>query len=238
MAHTALPGRAATVGLFEYNLFFKLQNVAHAANLDEQETQPVNAQAQNAKNPRTIRVRQVILDAAADLLVNHGAAEVTAVRIAQETGVARTTIYRHWPDQSRLLLDTIDTMVAPHGATTLTDDTEADLITALFNLRTRLARRPFRQVFAALLSHANRDRTFVAAQQRFVNGVLQPITDILTSATSRGDLPSSVDVPQAAAVLAGPLFHQHVMLRTSIDDDLITTTVNRFLNPGTETRSR
>jgi AcrR family transcriptional regulator len=198
----------------------------------------VNAQEQQGKNPRTIRVREAILDAAADLLVHHGAGEVTALRIAQETGVARTTIYRHWPDQSRLLHDTIDTMVAPHGPTALTDDIEADLVTALRNLRTRMTRRPFRQVFAALLGHANHDRTFVAAQQRFVNGVLQPITDVLTSATSRGDLPSAIDIPQAAAALAGPLFHQHVMLRTSIDDRLITATVNQFLTTTTTTRSR
>ena len=198
----------------------------------------MNAQAQHGKNPRTVRVCQVILDAAADLLVNDGAAEVSAFRIARETGVARTTIYRHWPDQSRLLLDTIDTMVAPHGPTTITDDIEADLITALSNLRTRMTRRPFRQVFAALLSHANRDRTFVAAQQRFVNGVLQPITDILTSATSRGDLPASIDIPQTAACLAGPLFHQHVMLRARIDDRLITAIVDQFLDSGAETGSR
>ena len=190
----------------------------------------MNAQVQHGKNPRTTRVRQVILNAAADLLVNHGAGEVTASRIAQETGVARTTIYRHWPDQSLLLLDTIDTMVAPHSPTVLTDDLRTDLVTALSNLRTRMTRRPFRQVFAALLSLANRDRTFVAAQQRFVNGVIQPITDILTSATSHGDLPSSIDIPQAAAALAGPLFHQHVMLRPSIDDRLITAIVNQFLD--------
>ena len=43
-----------------------------------------------------------------------------------------------------------------------------------------MTKQPFRQVFAALLGHANRERKFVAAQQRFVNGVLQPINDILT----------------------------------------------------------
>lgn len=197
----------------------------------------VNPQVQQGVNPRTTRVLQVILDAAADLLVEHGAGEVTASRIAQETGVARTTIYRHWPDQSHLLLDTIDSLVAPHSSTTLTDDLEADLITALSNLRARMTRHPFRQIFAALLGHANLDRSFVAAQQRFVNGVLQPINDILTAATNRGDLSPSVDIPQACAVLAGPLFHQHVMLRESIDDQLITNTVQHFLAPDDETRS-
>ena len=197
----------------------------------------VNPQTQQGVNPRTTRVRQVILDAAGDLLVEHGAGEVTASRIAQETGVARTTIYRHWPDQSHLLLDTIDSLVAPHSPTTFTDDLEADLMTALSNLRARMTRQPFRQVFAALLGHANRERKFVAAQQRFVNGVLQPINDILTAAIDRGDVSPTVDIPQACAALAGPLFHQHVMLRESIDDHLITSTVHHFLAPVHETES-
>ncbi len=197
----------------------------------------VKPQTQQGENPRTTRVRQVILDAAADLLVEHGAGEVTASRIAQKTGVARTTIYRHWPDQSQLLLDAIDSVVAPHSPTTVTDDLEADLITALSNLRARMTRHPFRQIFAALLGHANLDRSFVAAQRRFVNGVLQPINDILTAAVNREDLPSTLDISQACAVLAGPLFHKHVMLRESIDDRLITNTVHQFHSPGPEEES-
>lgn len=189
------------------------------------------------ENPRTTRVRQVILDAAADLLIHRGAGEVTASRIARETGVARTTIYRHWPDQAHLLLDTIDSLVAPHTPTTVTDDVEADLVTALSNLRARMARHPFRQIFAALLTHANVDLSFVAAQQRFVNGVLQPIHEILTVAIDRGDLPATVDIPEACSALAGPLFHQHVMLHRSIDDSLITNTVHRFLAPDPGTTS-
>lgn len=189
----------------------------------------MSPQARQRENPRTTRVRQVILEAAVDLLIHHGAGEVTASAIARETGVARTTIYRHWPEQSRLLLDTIDALVAPHGSTTVSGDLEADLTTALTNLRTRMAQHPFREVFAALLDHANRDRTFVAAQHRFVDGVLQPVIDVLTTAVDRGDLPSSVDTDQACAVLAGPLFHQHVMVRAGIDDRLISDTVRQFL---------
>ena len=197
----------------------------------------MSARAQQRENPRTARVRQVILDAGARLLVENGAGEVTATRIAQETGVARTTIYRHWADQSDLLLDTIDSLVAPHSPTTFTDDLEDDLTAALSNLRARMTKRPFRQVFAALLGHANQDQSFVAAQQRFVNGVLQPINDALTAAVTRGDLPSSVDLPEACAALAGPLFHQHVMVHASIDDQVITNTVRRFLATEGETRS-
>lgn len=189
----------------------------------------MNALTQEGENPRTTRVRQIILRSAVELLAEHGANEVTASRIAQETGVARTTIYRHWPDQSSLLLDTVNTVVSPHAPTVVTDDLAADLTTALTNLRTRMTKRPFRQIFAALLTYANHDRTFVAAQQRFVNGVLQQVHDILTAGIDRGELPASLDIAESSASLAGPLFHQHVMLQERITDDVIARTVHRFL---------
>ena len=182
------------------------------------------------ENPRTTRVRHVILDAATDLLIREGASALTAVRIAEETGVARTTIYRHWADHTALLLDTIDRVVSPHAPTSITDNLEEDLTTALSSLRTRMTKRPFRIIFGALLDHANRNREAVAAQRRFVNGVLQPIHDILAAAKGRGDLPSTVDVEIASAQLAGPLFHQHVILRTTISDELIRQAITGFLD--------
>jgi len=195
----------------------------------------VEPKTQQGENPRTTRVRQVILDAAVNLLIEHGASEVTASRVGQETGVARTTIYRYWPDQSSLLLDAVDTLVMPHAPTTITDSLEADLIRALSNLRARMVKRAFRQVFAALLGYANQDQSFVAAQQAFVKGVLQQVHDILIAAVDQGSLSSSLDIDEACAMLAGPLFHQHVMLRQSISDDVITGTVQRFLASPLET---
>ena len=189
----------------------------------------MKATRRQGENARTTRVREIIVDTAAGLLVREGAGAVTAVRIAEDTGIARTTIYRHWPDSTALLLDAIDRVVRPHVPTKITDNLEADLVEALTNLQMRMRKKPFRFVFAALLDHANRDRSLVAAQRRFVNGVLQPIQDVITAAQQRGDLPSTVQVETASAQLAGPLFLQHVMLRSPISEELISDTVAQFL---------
>ena len=189
----------------------------------------MNATRREGENPRTTRVRQIIVDSAAGLLIREGARAVTAVRIAEDTGVARTTIYRHWPKTTALLLDAIDRVVRPHVPTRITDDLEADLMVALTNLQMRMRKNPFRLVFTALLDHANRDRDLVAAQRRFANGILQPIQDIITAALQRGDLPSTVHVETASAQLAGPLFLQHVMLRSTISEELISETITQFL---------
>jgi len=187
------------------------------------------------ENPRTTRIREIVFRAAVSLLLDEGAEAVTALRVSEHTGIARSTIYRHWPDQHTLLLDTIDRIVTHHLPISITENVQEDLTVALSNLRKRMTTRPFRVIFSTLLDHANRDRVFVAVQQRFVSGVLQPIHDILTAATQRGDLPSTVDIDEATAQLAGPLFTQHIMLRTSMSDGLIARTVSQFLAPYTTT---
>ena len=182
------------------------------------------------ENPRTTRIRDIVLPAVIELLLAEGAGAVTALRVSEHAGVARSTVYKHWPDQHTLLLDAIDRIMTAHVPTSITDNLQDDLTTALSNLRRRMTKQPFRALFATLLDHANRDPAFVAAQRRFVNGVLQPIRDVLTAAIQRGDLLSTVDVDEAAAQLAGPIFSQHIMLRTTISDELITNTTRQFLH--------
>ena len=190
----------------------------------------MSATRREGENPRTTRVRQIIVESAAGLLIREGASAITAVRISEDTGVARTTIYRHWPKTTSLLLDAIDRVVRPHIPTRITGNLEADLMVALTNLQMRMKKNPCRLVFTALLDHANRDRDRVAAQRRFANGILQPIQDIITAAMQRGDLPPTVHVETASAQLAGPLFLQHIMLRTTISEELISETITQVLS--------
>ncbi len=185
------------------------------------------------ENPRTRRVREIVLDEGLHLLVSEGGEAVTALRIAENTDVARSTIYRHWPDQPSLLLDVIERGVTPHRATEITGDVASDLETALLGLRSRIRIRAFRRVFAALLVQAERDATFVRSQRRLVEGLLFPVREVIEDAIARGDLPPTVDVEAACAQLAGPLLTQHVMLRVPVERALIANVVRDFLStPG------
>ena len=180
------------------------------------------------ENPRTTRVRRLVLEAAVEILLADGASEVTVTRLAEETGVARTTVYRHWPDQASLLVDAIDTLVAPHAVTPHSGVLGADLTTALKNLRTRLSTRQVRPVVATLVGQATRNGAFVDAQRRFVGGLVEPIRDVLGAAQRRGELPGNFDVTTATLLLTGPLLHQHLLVHDTIDDELIETVIEQF----------
>ncbi len=189
----------------------------------------ISTTAKALENPRTTRVRKIVIDAAAILFMEEGYRAVTAHRVSQTTGVARSTIYRIWPDQVALLLDTVDFIVHPHSRTATVGDLRIDLTTALESMRRRLDRRPFRDIFAALLEHANRSSEIVPVQRRFVDGVVAPVREIVTVAIDSEQLDISVTADEAVAQLTGPLFQQHVMLRQPITDELIVATVDALL---------
>lgn len=181
------------------------------------------------QNPRTTRVRKIILDAARKLLIDEGHRAVTAHHVARATGIARSTIYRHWPDPVSLLLDAIDSVLAPDHTVSTVGDLGIDLTTALESLRRRLNKRPFRSMFVALLDHATASPELVAAQRRFVSGVTAPLESVITEAIDDGRLELSTSPDQAVAQLVGPIFHQHVMLQAQVSDDLLAGTVNGFV---------
>ena len=191
--------------------------------------EPTPPDGRSAENPRTRRMRDAVLTAVAELILSEGAGAVTALRVSQQAGVARSTIYDHWPTSESLVLDAIDMVIGPQAPTTIGADVAADLLSALLSLRDRLEQRPFRIWFATLLEHGNREAAFAAAQIRFVTGVLRPVGEIISAAQRRGELPEDIDAAETAAQLAAPILSLHVLLRSTASDEQVAESITRFL---------
>src|SRR5688500_17453300 len=58
-----------------------------------------------AKLPRRTRVRNAVLSAAGDVLRRDGYAGLTMERVAAQSGVAKTTLYRTWPTKAALCME-------------------------------------------------------------------------------------------------------------------------------------
>lgn len=64
-------------------------------------------------DPRIVRTREAVLDAATALLVEGGPDAVTMDGVVQRSRVAKSTIYRHWSGRDELLTEVFDHN-APH----------------------------------------------------------------------------------------------------------------------------
>ncbi|WP_236735063.1 TetR/AcrR family transcriptional regulator, partial [Mycolicibacterium elephantis] len=65
-------------------------------------------------DPRRIRSRTRLLDAAATLLSTGGVEAVTIDAVTKASKVARTTLYRHFHSSSHLLAATFERLLPPH----------------------------------------------------------------------------------------------------------------------------
>ena len=60
--------------------------------------------------PRSDEARRKALEAARELIVEKGVVNLTIEDVAARSGVAKTTIYRHWPERTALIVDTVNAM--------------------------------------------------------------------------------------------------------------------------------
>lgn len=175
-----------------------------------------------------LRTRQAVLAAARRLLVEEGQDAVTALRISEATGIARTTIYRHWPDREDLLRETLATENRdPH--ITPTGDTRTDLIALLAHMAERVSRRPGAQMMAVVAERSGRRGRAGGTHRDLMRQRMEPLRGVVSSAVTRGDLDPSLDLDYAVARLAGPVFFSGVLLRRQMSAEFVARLVDDFM---------
>ena len=132
-----------------------------------------------SRDSRVIRTEQVIFGATLALMHELGPSAVTIERVAERSGVARSTIYRRWTDVDRLFVDAFAelTKLRPQ---TLTGQVEADLRGFARSYAENLD-DTFREVLVVLmdaaLGPARTARPTALSRQRERRGVHRPSGD-------------------------------------------------------------
>ena len=152
---------------------------------------------------------------------------MTHQRIATLAGVARATMYLHWPEPGQLLLDALTEMPLPQTAPE-TGHLRDDLVNALGTLRALLAQPAMVAVLLQLLARAESDLVVHAARSELSTRADTAILGLLTSAESQGRL--AIDDPDdAIAQLIGPLIFRRLVQARPIDDRFTAEVVDTFL---------
>ena len=88
---------------------------------------------------RSERAHHDVVEAAAEVLGRVGVAGFTIDEVVTRSGVAKSTIYRWWPNRQALLLDVAHSLLTP-AATPNSGNTRDDLIAYLSSFATYPAR--------------------------------------------------------------------------------------------------
>ncbi|OPX12534.1 TetR/AcrR family transcriptional regulator [Mycobacterium sp. AT1] len=179
---------------------------------------------------RSARVREAILAATFDELVDSGYAALSMEAVATRAGVHKTTVYRRWPTLDDLLLDALvawsqDAVPVPDAGSV-----DSDLLALGRQLAEVLNDGAGRQIAAFVLTAGLRSDRLTEATRQYFDHQAQRAAPIVRRAVDRGELPETCDANALLTTFRAPLFYRMVTTGDPIDDALITNAVHVALN--------
>jgi AcrR family transcriptional regulator len=181
-----------------------------------------------ALDPRVVRSREVVLEAARQLLIEDGRAGASIDAIAKRSGVARTTIYRHWPTLAALISAAFESMAVAWTPPD-TGSLRSDLIELMLRMRTSLNVDCWGQVLPTMIDGTFRDDTVAAHQRAIVSDRRQRTKSILQRAVERGELDPSADFDTMIDRLTAPIFYRHLLLREPTSDAYVEALIDSVI---------
>jgi TetR/AcrR family transcriptional regulator of autoinduction and epiphytic fitness len=180
------------------------------------------------RDPRIERTRRVVLNATIALLAESGYAGATVESVAARSGVAKSTIYRHWPSRMELINDAFHELKPP--APSLTEgDVRDRVVTLLEHLARSMSSSTWSSCLPALIDNAERDPECRELLTRMSHGGRQRLVDLLVDGVTKGELPADVDTEILADALGGPIFMRRLMGDDPFDPGAVPHLVDQLL---------
>lgn len=181
-----------------------------------------------ATDPRVERSRNAVLSAAFELLYDGGVGGFSVDEVARRSGVAKTTIYRHWPSREALVIEACTKITAEQDIPD-TGSLHGDLTVILNVISHQLRTANWSSVLPSILDIAERQPEFADIHSRIQHGHALPLREVLGRAVSRGELPVETDLSVVVSALLGPLFYRRWFSREPIDPDFVEVTIERAI---------
>lgn len=165
--------------------------------------------------PRSEEARKAALDATIDLVLEEGIEGLTFEDVAARTGVARSTLYRHFGSKQALVVAAAQQCFV-QSPTPDTGDLATDLL-AIFDQSKQVDdehRVP--DIMPVLLAASHRDDELHRLLLDMIEERRRPIRTVLRLAQLRGEISTDVDLDLAVALLIGPFVQRRMIDRLDV----------------------
>jgi len=170
--------------------------------------------------PRSEDARRRVLAATVELVAERGIGQLSIEEVAARSGVAKTTIYRHWPGRTALILESVNAHFERVGAPdtgSLRGDLEAFFVGVAradeygYNAR----------VMPCLVEAATRDPEMADLLELVGEQRTRIVLTIAERAQQRGELAGDIDPDVIVASIVGPLVFHKLVRRRPADDAFV-----------------
>jgi AcrR family transcriptional regulator len=181
-------------------------------------------------DPRIERSRELVLRATLELLGEIGYGNLTIEAVAARSGVAKSTIYRHWPGKLALVTEAFTEMKQggyvpppPGPVRARVECFLADLAGSIKHPDWRAACMP------ALIDASARDPDVAQLSRQLAEMSLGRLVELLDEARAAGELPDDTDTALLADALTGPILLRALFHRPLVDPTDIPALVDELL---------
>lgn len=178
-------------------------------------------------DPRLARTRARALTAAYDLLIERGFGQVTMDEVSDRSGVAKSTLYRHWETRDDLLRDAF-TELALSGIAE-----GSGLEDALMRYASAFAEglgEVWGRAAASLAVAALDDPEQRRAQQVFVRGYHADLVTLVQTAVDRGEIPPPDAIDEVVDRLVGALFYRYLFVAGPLEREFVEREVRHAMS--------
>lgn len=156
---------------------------------------------------RTAAVRDAVLRATADLLVESGLEALELTAVAQRAEVGKSTVYRRWGSVSALVADLLIDMADTSSRRPSTGSLPTDLLAAAKLIRRTLTDARQGPLFTAIIAAATCDPITAHGLAAFYRKRIDEVSPIVDEAVDRGEAPPGTDAAEVIRYLSAPLYY-------------------------------
>ena len=187
------------------------------------------AAGEKSVDPRILVSRERVLTTTLTLLTETGLDELTIDEISRRSGVAKTTIYRHWPNRSALVIDACSRMTDSEQEPPDTGSLEGDVRAIVTNIAELLETARWSAIVPSIVDAAEHDPAYADIHREIQRGHAAPLRSALDRAALRGDILSTADREAVTASLLGPLFYRRWFSRGKLEAKFVETIIRSAL---------
>ncbi len=176
---------------------------------------------------RVERSKRAVLKTAYELLTESGLNGVSVDEVSRRSGVAKTTIYRHWASREALLLDACS-QLSTRPPVPDTGKLKTDLESLATGAAIRI-QQPWSTVLPSIVDAAERDKDIAELQSRIHAQMRGAFVTVIERAQARGEFPATADAREIVACILGPILYRRFFSREPLDEAFAKKVIDRAL---------
>lgn len=174
--------------------------------------------------PRSEQAHRAALDATVEVLLESGVDGATFDEIAARSGVAKSTLYRHFGTKEALVAQAAQGCVIEHP-TPDTGDLDEDLLFLFNRYHSAEDEQRLPDLLPMLIDAALRDPALQEVVDELLEERRRPMRTVLQLAQLRGEISRDLDLDTAIALIVGPLTYRRLVERRDVSPEFKETMV-------------